>query len=217
MSERDQASSFLIARGTARAFTVEQGQVVRLVQPEPGGQVADLVPFNRQEPRERLWGSRTAWRFGVHLTTGAQLISTGPWERPLLTISADSLSREPTAGGARFHDVLMGCCSRRLLVQLWGPDYDRPGCHDLLSAAIAPLGLSPDLVHDTWNVFMRTGFDGSRPFLEPTDVATGDFVELRAEQDLIIAISACQGRSSQPDSTGLRVLIEPPPGEGSGP
>ena len=209
MSAGERPDAFLIPRGTARAFTVDQGQRVRLVQPAPGGQVADLVAFNRHEPRERLWGSRTAWRFGVHLTTGAQLISTGPWERPLATIVGDSLSREPTSGGARFHDVLMGCCSRRLLVQLWGPDYDRPGCHDLLSEAIAPLGLPPDHVHDTWNVFMRTGFTEGRPFLEPTDAATGAFVELLAEQDLIIAISACQGRSSRPESVGLRVETQP--------
>ncbi len=205
MSEQDRPGAFLIPRGTAKAFTVEAGQLVRLVQPERGGQVADLVAFNRQEPRERLWGSRTAWRFGVHLTTGAQLISTGPWERPLLTMVGDSLSRAPTAAGARFHDVLMGCCSRRLLAQLWGPDYDRAGCHDMLAEAIAPFGLPPDYIQDTFNVFMRTGFAEDRPFLEPTDAATGDYVAMRAEQDLIIAISACQGRSSQPNSAGVRV------------
>jgi uncharacterized protein YcgI (DUF1989 family) len=208
MSEPSGGPPFLIARGTARAFTMERGQRLRLVQPAPGGQVADLTAFNRQEPRQRLWGSRTAWRFGVHMTTGCQLISTGPWEEPLLSITGDSLTRAPTPTGARFHDVLMGCCSRRLLVQLWGPDYDRPGCHDLLAEAVAQFGLPPDYVQDTWNVFMRTGFQDGRPFLEPTDAATGDYVAIRAEQDLIVAISACQGRSSQPNSTGLRVELD---------
>jgi uncharacterized protein YcgI (DUF1989 family) len=209
MSQTSQSSEFFIPRGTAKAFTVDAGQLVRLVQPEPGGQVVDLVAFNRQEPRERLWGSRTAWRFGVHLTSGAQLISTGPWERALLTIVEDSLPRTPTPAGARFHDVLMGCCSRRLLVQLWGPDYDRHGCHDMLAEAIAPFGLPPDYIQDTFNVFMRTGFADDRPFLEPSDARAGDFVGLRAEMDLIIAISSCHGRSSQPDSAGLQAELRP--------
>ena len=208
MSADADKTPFLIPRGSARAFTVERGQRLRLVQPAPGGQVADLTAFNRQDPRQRLWGSRTAWRFGVHMTTGCQLISTGPWEEPLLSVTRDSLTRAPTPTGARFHDVLMGCCSRRLLVQLWGPEYDRPGCHDLLAQAVGRFGLPPDYVQDTWNVFMRTGFEDGRPFLEPTDAATGDYVEIRAEQDLIVAISACQGRSSQPNSTGLRVELD---------
>jgi uncharacterized protein YcgI (DUF1989 family) len=209
MTSGKQTNTFLIPRGKARAFTVDQGQRVRMVQPAPGGQVGDLVIYNRHRPREGLWGAHTAWRFGVYLTTGAQLISTGPGEPSLATVTADSLSRDPTPGGARFNDVLMSCCSRPLLVQLWGPGYDRPGCYDLLSEALAPLGLTPDYINWCWNVFMRTGFKDGRPFLEPTDAATGDYIELRADQDVIIALSCCQGRSSRPESAGLHVEILP--------
>ncbi len=201
-------SSFLIPRGEARAFTVDQGQRVRLVQPAPGGQVGDLLVYNRKRPREGLWGAHTAWRFGVHLTTGAQLISTGPGEPSLATVTGDSLTREPTPGGARFNDVLMSCCSTQLLKQLWGPAYDRPGCYELLSGAIATMGLTPDYITWCWNVFMRTGFKDGMPFLEPTDTVTGDFIELRADQDVICAISSCHGRSSRPESAGLRVEIQ---------
>jgi hypothetical protein len=221
----DAARNLFIPRGEARAFTVENGRVIRLVEPQGGGQVADLVVFNRSKPAERLWGSRTAWLNGVHLTTGSRLISTGPGEQTLMTLVADTLTREPTPRGSFFHDVLMGCCSTRLRVQKYGPNWNQvPGCFEVLAEAIRPYGLPPDYIQDTFNVFMRTGFarevpelearfldtptggwTGMHAFLEVCDAPEGAYIDLRAEMDVLVAISACQGRSSAPHSKGLKV------------
>ena len=198
---------FVIPRGTGKAFAVEKGRLVRLVQVEGGGQVADLTVFNRNNLDERLWGPKTAWEHGTNLTVGAPLLSTGPWEEPLLTVVADTLPREPTPRGARYHDVILSCCSRKSHMRRYGPGAREPGCHDLLSEAVAPFGIPPHYVDDTFNVFMRTGFANGFPFHEPSEAAEGDYVELRAEKDLVIAISACQGRSSKPHSRGLRIEI----------
>lgn len=198
---------FDVARGTGKAFTVDKGRLVRLIQIEPGGQVVDLTVFNRNNPDERLWGPKTAWEHGTNLSVGALLLSTGPWEEPLLAVVGDSLPREPTAKGARYHDVILGCCSRKSHLRRYGSQESEPGCHDLLSAAVAAYGIPPHYVHDTFNLFMRTGYANGFPFHEPSEASPGDFVELRAEKDVIIAVSTCQGHSSQPDSRGLRIEI----------
>lgn len=199
-------TEIIIRRGTAKAFPVDAGQIVRLGQLEGGGQVADFLPFNRDNPAERLWGSKTLSDCGLHPTVGAVLVSTGPWQRPMMTIVADSLSREPSPSGAYFHD-LVSCCSRKTLVERFGPEYNIPGCFELLSGAVAPLGIPPHYIHDCYNVFMRTGHSPFRRSIEACDAGEDAYVELRAEMDLLIAISACQGRSSKSGSRGLRVEI----------
>jgi uncharacterized protein YcgI (DUF1989 family) len=110
--------------------------------------------LNPENQHERLWGSKTAWEYGVHLTTGAVLLSTGPWERPLLSIVADTLPREPTAKGTRFHDVMAGCCSTKSHLRRYGADGTLPGCFDVIADALAPYGVPPDFVQDVFKLAM---------------------------------------------------------------
>jgi uncharacterized protein len=196
-----------VRRGEAGAFSLRQGQVIRLTQPPPGGQVIDLTALNPENPHERLWGSKTAWEYGVHLTTGAVLLSTGPWERPLLSIVADTLSREPTARGALYHDVMAGCCSTKSHIRRYGADQTLPGCFEVISKSLEPFGVPADFVQDVFNPFMLTGVADNRLFHEPSEAVGGDYVELRAEMDVLVALSACQGRSSKADSDGILVTI----------
>ena len=89
--------------------------------------------------------------------------------------------------------------------------YGRPGmpnCQDNLARAIAPFGLRPETVHDPFNIFMTTGMNpDGRPFYLPCDAAKGDYVELIAEVDCLVAISACPGGSSGSESRPLAVEI----------
>ncbi|KAJ1550125.1 hypothetical protein HK405_001363, partial [Cladochytrium tenue] len=49
-------------------------------------------------------------------------------------------------------------------------------------------------VHDVLNVFQVTGLDArGRYFMEPSPAHAGDYLELFAEQDLLMALSACPG------------------------
>jgi uncharacterized protein len=196
-----------VPRGEARAFNLRRGQLIRLTQLPPGGQVIDLTAMNPENHHERLWGSKTAWEYGVHLTTGAVLLSTGPWERPLLTIVANTLPTEPSAKGTLYHDVMAGCCSTKSHIRRYGEDQTLPGCFDVMTTALKPFGVPPDFVQDVFNPFMRTGVSDNRLFHEPSGAAEGDYVELRAEMDVLVAMSACQGRSSKAGSDGVLVTI----------
>ena len=74
---------------------------------------------------------------------------------------------------------------------------------------ILRLGRSPraDDVHDPFNVFMKTGVtaDGNLTF-EASDAATGDYLEMEARMNCLVAISTCPGISSGP--VHHRVIFE---------
>ena len=196
-----------LPRGEARAVSLRKDQLLRLTQLAPGGQVIDLTVLNSENPHERLWGSKTAWEYGVHLTTCALLLSTGPWERPLLFLVADTLTREPSARGTLYHDVMAGCCSAKSQVRRYGRNQEVPGCFDVLAASLEPFGVPADFVQDVFNPFMRTGVSDNRLFHEPSEAIEGDYIELRAEMDVVVAMSACQGRSSKPDADGVMITV----------
>src|SRR4051812_544320 len=97
----------------SRAFVVEAGRTVRIRQPEDGGgQVGDMNIWNRHDPREHFWGSRTALFSTAHISTGDQLYSTWPGERPIMSVVEDSIARRRSERGALQHDVVMGRCSQ---------------------------------------------------------------------------------------------------------
>lgn len=199
-------STIDIPRGEGRAFSVLAGQVLRIGQRPGGGQVGDLNAWNLHDRTEAFHGARTAGYHGMHLTKGDQLWSTPPGERPLFTIIEDTVNRRRSPRGALQHDVLLGRCSRK--IRLWRYGSDTPGCQEILAAAIEPFGLRPEHVHNAFNAFMYTGIDeNDRTFFDPSDALESDYLDLRAELDCLVAISACPGRSSSPEATGLACTI----------
>lgn len=198
-----QTQATFIPFAESRAFVVGAGQTVRIRQPEGGGgQVGDLNAWSLHDPREHFWGSRTALFQTAHVSTGDRLYSTWPGERPIMSIVDDSIARRRSEGGTLHHDVVMGRCSQKL--RAWRYAEETPGCQELLAAAIEPFGLGPEYVHDALNLFMATSLRADdRFFFEPSDARAGEYVDLRAEIDCLIAISACPGACTAPGSTGL--------------
>lgn len=201
-AERTIVETIFIPLGEGRGFTVKAGQTLRVKQPENGGQVGDFNAWNLHDTRERFWGSRTALFHGMHVGTGDQLHSTWPGERPIFEIVEDTIGRRRSARGAYQHDVVCGRCSQSYRVARYG--LDTPGCQENLASAIAPFGLGPEHVHDAFNLFMYTGIDeNDRFFLEVSDAAEGDYIDLRAEIDAIVAISSCPGKCTAENARGL--------------
>ena len=189
-----QVDSFTIPARTGKAFEVRQGQHVRVVELE-GPQVCDFDAFNLQDPREWFYSAGTRTRVGVHPRQGDQLYTRPPWERIMFTIVADTVQHQPSASGAQAHDLIFSRCTGKRQLEKYGRETH--GCQQSLAAAIAPFGLDELYVHDPLNLFMKTGIrpDG-KMFHELPDAKPGDYVELRAEMDTLVAISACPGMSS---------------------
>ena len=197
LAERTQDHSsveeFVVPIRSGRAWTVPAGHVFRIVAPE-GPQVGDLNIWNRHNPRERMWASRTRQLHSAHVSRHDRLWSTLPYLRPLVTITADSLDWYGTdAEGGRVHDLLGTRCDPYVNRLLTGEDFDLH-CHSNLTRAVLPYGLTEFDVHDVLNVFQCTGLnDQDRYFMKASPARPGDFLEFFAEQDLLCALSTCPG------------------------
>jgi uncharacterized protein len=173
-------SEHVIAPMSAHAFEVASGQVLRVIDVD-GLQVADLVAFNAADPAEHFsQGFTRANNDKADVAIGDRLFSN--LNTPMLTVVADTVG---------VHDMLFPPCSTYLYEHVFGV-VGKTGCREHLAAALAPHGIGFAQVTDPFNVFMNTAIDedGRMAIFRPESTA-GDHLDLRAEMDLIVAVSAC--------------------------
>jgi uncharacterized protein YcgI (DUF1989 family) len=185
--------SFTIPIRSGRAWKVPAGHLFRIVTVE-GPQVGDLNIWNANNPRERLWASRTRQLQAAHVTTFDRLWSTLPYLRPIATITSDSLKDYGVDEfGGRIHDLLGTRCDPYVNRMLTGEDFDFH-CHSNLVRAVAPHGLTELDIHDVLNVFQCTGLNrADKYFMRASPAKKGDHLEFFAEIDLLCALSTCPG------------------------
>lgn len=174
------AEDFVLAPAACVARTLRRGQALTITDLE-GQQVADVIAFTLPDLADRLWPSTTIRLNGtVYFTTGHTLYSE--LSQPLLTITEDTCGR---------HDMLAGSCNAEIDKVRYGVDEHR-GCVENFVTAISPWGLGRADVPMSFNVFMNcpVGPDGSWSIAEPASRA-GDRITLRAECDVLVAISNC--------------------------
>ena len=169
------------------AFVLERGRTLAVVDAE-GEQVADLVAFAAVDPREHLSNGRTFdYEQTIALTAGNRLWSNR--SRPLLTIVRDD---------AGTHDFLLAPCSRDTWRLCYGGAHDDvPGCWGNLAAALQPFGIGADLIPTAFNIFMRVEVDpAGRLAVRPPCSRAGDTFIVRAEERLIVGLTACSAAES---------------------
>lgn len=183
---------------------VVRGQRLRVIDVD-GQQPLDLIAWSRADPSERLSMAMTRWVSSRwNLATGMTLCST--LARPMFTVTAETVG---------IHNLAGGCCNRFANVARFGPAASGPNCFDSFVAVAAELGLGPEQVQldMVLNAFMKWTYheDGRRVY-DRTASDAGDHIELRAEMDLLVAISNCpqeRGNATGPAGpTALRILLE---------
>ena len=191
--KRTKIEAFEIPLRDGRGWEVPAGHVFRIVATR-GPQVGDLNLWNRHDPKERMWASRSRQLHGAHVTTHDRLWSSLPYMRPMVTITDDSLTDYGTdEHGGRVHDLLGTRCDPYINRLLTGEDFDHH-CHSNLTRAVAPFGLTESDVHDVINVFQVTGLNHDEMyFMKASPAREGDYLEFFAEIDLLCALSTCPG------------------------
>jgi uncharacterized protein YcgI (DUF1989 family) len=162
------------------AFMIRQGQTLRFVDIE-GKQVPDLVCFNEQDLAEDLnMGNSLLLNKRRELREGNALYSVIC--NPMMTIAGYS-NEESYAYGPM--------CSEELNRIRYGVPGTR-NCRDNFALALAPYGFNRRQIPNAFVPFMRVEVepDGSMEIKEPTS-RPGDFYDLRAEMDLLVAVSNC--------------------------
>jgi uncharacterized protein YcgI (DUF1989 family) len=133
------------------------------------------------------------------LTTGHVLYSDEASK--MFTIVADTVG---------LHDVLAGACSRFTNFVRYGVP-ESPNCRDNFAEALASYGIGWKDVPYAFNIFMNVpiGQDNSMSIVEPISKA-GDYIDLRAEMDTVVAISNCPQTRNACNAyrlTPMRVLV----------
>lgn len=162
------------------ALEMAARQILRIVDVD-GQQVGDLVCFNRHDPTEKLSPNNTALINGtIYISTGHALFSDRCSK--MMTIVADTCGR---------HDLLCGSCSEGSNRFRYGVA-GTPNCRDNFREALAPYGIPLTEIPYAFNIFMNAPVeaDGRIAIREPLS-KPGDSIDLRAEMDLIVAISNC--------------------------
>lgn len=210
-AERETVASLVIPVRDGRAWEVPAGHVCRFSTLE-GPQVLDLNLWNRHDPRERFWASRTRQFYGAHVNVGDRLFSTLPFLRPLATIVADTIDYGIDEDGAGCHDLLGTRCDGYVARMLGGGEAYDFHCHSNLTRAVLPWGLGELDVHDVLNVFQVTGLmpGDERYFMKTCPAKPGDHFEILAEVDLLLAASTCPGGDLSVPLWGPGSGAEPP-------
>ena len=176
-----------IAPRSGAALRLAAGQILTVVDPL-GCQVSDMVAFNAADVAEVISNGRTFdYEETLRLTTGNRLWSNR--SNPMLEIIEDSVG---------LHDFLLTPCSEATFRHFYPDQPVHRGCFGNLAEALAPFGIVPDAVPTAFNIFMNVPIDGPglRVSVLPPISRAGDFIRLKALDDLIIGLTACSAYAS---------------------
>ncbi|RIJ31098.1 DUF1989 domain-containing protein [Henriciella algicola] len=172
---------------SGKGFRLNKGEILKVTDPQ-GEQVSDMVAFNAADTKEYISSGRSIdYASKMFLSTGDILYSNR--SNPMFEIISDDVKR---------HDFTLTPCSREMFRKLYGETNPPPGCQGNLEMALQPYGIAPDQVPIAFNIFMHVAVNGETGEIEvrPPLSKAGDSIKLRAEMDMIVALTACSAGQS---------------------
>jgi hypothetical protein len=161
---------------------VRQGQVLRIVDLE-GRQAVDTLFYSAADPAERYSAQDTVRAQGSpYVTAGTKLMSNEG--RVMAVIVVD------TAGG---HDTSAGACSAEANTVRFGHETKyMHSCRDNFVMELSRHGLTKRDIVSNINFFMNVPVEANGTLAIVDGMSKpGDYVEIRAEMDIICVISNC--------------------------
>jgi len=181
VSAGDLLYSAVLEPGTGKALELLRGQVLRVEQIE-GGQCVDFNCFNLHDYKEYMHTGRTRTLYGLSPGKGHFMWSAPPRERPMVYIMDDRV---------RCNDVMFPRCSAYLYESVYGLPV-HTNCHDIQAEAQREYGLTPDDVHDSFNLFMHTGVRANGElYITRQNSKPGDRIDLLALIDVLAVPNVC--------------------------
>jgi uncharacterized protein YcgI (DUF1989 family) len=176
----------IIQPQSGTAFQLPKGRRLRVIDLE-GEQVADLIAFSTADKREWLSSGRSLdYANTIYLTTGNILYSNR--SQPMLLIVSDSVGR---------HDFLLTPCSPETFSIIYKHSGSHPSCLENLARSLAQFGIESDSIPTTFNIFMNVTVDADGGIaVRPPLSRAGDAIELEAEMDLLVGLTACSAEMS---------------------
>ena len=162
---------------------VLKGQTLRIVDLE-GNQAVDCVIHSAADPAAERYGAQetVAAQGNLFLTTGTVLLSNEG--NPMMTVTADTCGR---------HDTIAGACSCESNTLRYGHHTKHQhACVENFLHELGRHGLGKrDLVSNVnWFMNVPVEPDGALGIVDGIS-ASGKYVDLRAEMDVIVVVSNC--------------------------
>ena len=200
----------VIPSNTGKAFPIKKSQVMRIT----GQSTADFVVFNLNDVRERFDQARTKVDQGkIYVSTGDVLISK--FNSVMMTIVKDTYQGT--------HDMEKGMCSTSFyrkwgdkIFKIYGGTWKKlgrkrgaapkHGCWENLAKALKPWKVRKEDVPSPLNIFQTMVINAKTGSMRyaMTRPKPGTHIDLRAEMDCLVGISACpEGGRGKP----LKVVI----------
>ncbi len=181
---------------------IRKGDRLRLIDLE-GRQAVDFLCYNAADAADRYNAANTI-KLNHNIYLGAGCVLWSLRAREMMTIVED------TCGS---HDTLYGCCSIEIDEVRFGKTNAR-GCQSNFEAELTKYGLGQKDMAANVNFFMYVpvAADGAVAIAEGLSKA-GDYVDLRAEMDLIVVISNCPERDNPAaggEPTPVRAIVYTP-------
>jgi uncharacterized protein YcgI (DUF1989 family) len=173
----------VMAPGTGKALEIRAGQVLRVEQ-TVGPQCVDFNCFNLHDYKEVMHVGRMRAMYGLNPTKGDFIWSAPPRERAMMFILEDT---------AHINDLMFSRCNAYLYESAYGFTA-HTNCHDIQAEAQREYGLTPDDVHDSFNMFMCTEVkDGRLQINRPPPKPHGhqEQIELLALMDVLAVPNVC--------------------------
>ncbi len=180
---------------------IKKGQTVR-IEDTYGQQAIDTLFYNATDFSERYSNQDTMREQGAaYISTGTKVVSNEG--RVMLTMTADSCGRHDTSAGA--------CSCESNTVRFGHGTRYLHACRDNFVLEVSKHGMSKRDVVPNINLFMNVPIEPSGKMTIVDGIsAPGDYVELKAEMDVLLVISNCP-QINNPcngfDPTPIRVLV----------
>ena len=164
-----------------KAAWLRRGQAIRIINTH-GAQVVDTWAFVAHALVEFMSMEHTrATLLKLRPQAGDRLVTNK--RRAILTLEED------TSSGV--HDTLIAACDNERYGLLGCTEY-HDNCTDNLHAAMSEIGLRAPETPSPLNLFMNIPWTGAGGLsFEAPATRPGDYVQLRAEIDCVVAMSAC--------------------------
>jgi len=195
------AQDHYIAAEKPFSTLVRKGQTVR-IEDSYGQQAIDTLFYNAGDYSERYSNQETMReQNAAYISTGTKIMSSEG--RVMLKMTADSCGRHDTAAGA--------CSCESNTVRFGHGTKYLHACRDNFVAEVAKYGMGKRDVAPNINFFMNVPIspNGEMTIVDGIS-APGDYVELKAEMDVLLVISNCP-QINNPcngfDPTPIRVLV----------
>ena len=172
------------------SFMLKKGQHLKVHNPK-GKQVSDMILINEHDIGEKLSAGKTFdYEESVLISKGNYIWSNR--SNKMVFIVEDTCGR---------NDFLLAPCDAKTFEHFYESHDSAPSCLGNLRHELKKYGVNQDAIPTAFNLFMNVAIapDGSLRVLPPMAKA-GDFIELKAEMDLIVALTACSAKDSNAGS-----------------